>query len=175
MVGAQEITGYYVLQGSNGAPNTCQPVFQTAGLTLGARVKRIDDNGFVTFNLSPAITALTGTNVKIEGCGEVKTIAVRALDTGDVRVRDGQTLILTGVISDQDLQVVRKWPILGDMPFIGQFFRDSANDRKKRELVIMVTPASSTTSRAAPTVMATSPPRPMPSASWPTEPAGSGS
>jgi type IV pilus assembly protein PilQ len=140
VVGAQEITSYSVIQGSNGAPNTCQPVFQTAGLTLGARVKRIDDNGFVTFNLSPSITALTGANVKIEGCGEVKTIAVRALDTGDVRVRDGQTLILTGVISDQDLQVVRKWPILGDIPFIGQFFRDSANGRKKRELVIMVTP-----------------------------------
>jgi len=140
VVGAQEITSYSVIQGSNGAPNTCQPVFQTAGLTLGARVKRIDDNGFVTFNLSPAITALTGTNVKIEGCGEVRNISVRALDTGDVRVRDGQTLILTGVISDQDLQVVRKWPILGDIPFIGQFFRDSSNGRKKRELVIMVTP-----------------------------------
>ena len=140
VVGAQEITSYTVNQGSNGAPNTCQPVFQTAGLTLGARVKRIDDNGFVTFNLSPAITALTGTSVTVEGCGAVKTIAVRALDTGDVRVRDGQTLILTGVISDQDIQAVRKWPILGDIPFIGQFFRDSSNGRKKRELVIMVTP-----------------------------------
>jgi type IV pilus assembly protein PilQ len=140
VVGAQEITSYTVNQGSNGAPNTCQPVFQTAGLTLGARVKRIDDNGFVTFNLSPSITALTGANVKVEGCGEVKTIAVRALDTGDVRVRDGQTLILTGVISDQDIQAVRKWPILGDIPFVGQFFRDSSNNRKKRELVIMVTP-----------------------------------
>ena len=140
VVGAQEITSYTVNQGSNGAPNTCQPVFQTAGLTLGARVKRIDDNGFVTFNLSPAITALTGTSVTVEGCGSVKTIAVRALDTGDVRVRDGQTLILTGVISDQDIQAVRKWPILGDIPFVGQFFRDSSNGRKKRELVIMVTP-----------------------------------
>jgi type IV pilus assembly protein PilQ len=140
VVGAQEITSYTVNQGSNGAPNTCQPVFQTAGLTLGARVKRIDDNGFVTFNLSPSITALTGTSVKVEGCGDVKTIAVRALDTGDVRVRDGQTLILTGVISDQDIQAVRKWPILGDIPFVGQFFRDSSNGRKKRELVILVTP-----------------------------------
>ena len=140
VVGAQEITSYSVNQGSNGAPNTCQPVFQTAGLTLAARVKRIDDNGFVTFNLSPSITALTGTSVKVEGCGDVKTIAVRALDTGDVRVRDGQTLILTGVISDQDIQAVRKWPILGDIPFVGQFFRDSSNGRKKRELVILVTP-----------------------------------
>jgi type IV pilus assembly protein PilQ len=55
-------------------------------------------------------------------------------------VRDGQTLILTGVISDQDRQVVAKWPILGDIPIIGQFFRSSGNSRRKNELVIMVTP-----------------------------------
>jgi type IV pilus assembly protein PilQ len=64
----------------------------------------------------------------------------RLLDTGKVRVRDGQTLILTGVISSTDRQVVSKWPILGDMPLIGQFFRRTNGDRTKNELVIMVTP-----------------------------------
>ena len=63
-----------------------------------------------------------------------------SLDTGKVRVRDGQTLILTGVISDEDRSVVTKWPILGDLPLIGQFFRRSSGDRRKSELVIMVTP-----------------------------------
>ncbi|MFI0402698.1 MAG: hypothetical protein ACH34U_07265, partial [Cyanobium sp.] len=63
-----------------------------------------------------------------------------SLDTGSARVRDGQTLILTGVISDRDIQEVTKWPILGDMPFIGQFFRNTAGNRQKRELVVMVTP-----------------------------------
>ena len=33
-----------------------------------------------------------------------------------------------------------KWPILGDLPFVGQFFRGSSGSREKRELVIMVTP-----------------------------------
>ena len=67
-------------------------------------------------------------------------INTRALDTGKIRVRDGQTLVLTGVISDLDIQAVTKWPILGDMPLIGQFFRSSAGGRAKRELVILVTP-----------------------------------
>ena len=62
------------------------------------------------------------------------------MDTGSLRVRDGQTLVLTGVISDLDSEVVRKWPILGDMPLIGQFFRQSSGRREKRELVILVTP-----------------------------------
>ncbi len=56
------------------------------------------------------------------------------------RVRDGQTLIMTGVISDLDSQLVKKWPILGDLPLVGQFFRDTQGQRRKRELVILVTP-----------------------------------
>jgi len=55
-------------------------------------------------------------------------------------VRDGQTLILTGVITDADQQQIRKWHILGDIPLIGQFFRQSIGRRAKRELVILVTP-----------------------------------
>jgi len=139
-VGAQEIVSYTVQAGQNGAPNSCQPEFGTAGLTFGARVSRIDDNGFVTFSMSPEISAVIATDVRIEGCGKVNTLTTRRLDTGEVRVRDGQTLILTGVISDSDQAVVRKWPILGDIPFVGQFFRDSINQREKRELVILVSP-----------------------------------
>ena len=139
-VGSQEIVSYTVQAGQNGAPNSCQPQFGTAGLTFGARVSRIDDNGFVTFSMSPEISAVVGTPISIEGCGNVNTLTTRRLDTGEVRVRDGQTLILTGVISDQDIAIVRKWPILGDIPFVGQFFRQSSNERTKRELVIMVTP-----------------------------------
>ncbi|WP_255442799.1 type II secretion system protein GspD [Synechococcus sp. NOUM97013] len=138
-VGTQEIVDYTVRAGQNGAPNSCQPEFQTAGLTFGARVSKIDDNGFVSFALSPSIAAVTRTQV-IEGCGPVSILSLRRLDTGSLRVRDGQTLILTGVISENDAQVVRKWPILGDIPLIGQFFRQSAGSRSKRELVVLVTP-----------------------------------
>ncbi|WP_413430025.1 type II secretion system protein GspD [Synechococcus sp. Cu2B8-bc1011] len=138
-VGTQETVNYIVSAGQNGAPNSCQPVLGTAGLTFGARVSKIDDNGFVSFSLSPTIAAVTGTQ-NVEGCGPRSILSLRRLDTGSLRVRDGQTLILTGVISDRDAQQVRKWPILGDLPLIGQFFRESAGDRAKRELVVLVTP-----------------------------------
>ncbi|QBE70250.1 hypothetical protein SynWH8101_2684 [Synechococcus sp. WH 8101] len=139
-VGTQEIISYTVQAGQNGAPNSCQPEFGTAGLTFGARVSKIDDNGFVTFTLSPSIAAPTDQQQSVSGCGNVTILSVRRLDTGSLRVRDGQTLILTGVISDSDLQRVRKWPILGDLPLVGQFFRGSDGQRQKRELVILVTP-----------------------------------
>jgi type IV pilus assembly protein PilQ len=138
-VGEQQITSYEVQAGENGAANTCQPVFGISGLTFGARVSKIDDNGFVTFSMSPAISATIGSE-SVPGCGIIKTLAIRRLDTGSARVRDGQTLILTGVISDRDTEAVTKWPILGDIPIIGQFFRNSGSNRAKRELVILVTP-----------------------------------
>ena len=138
-VGQQVTTNFEVTPGQNGAPNSCQPEEGTSGLTFGARVSKIDDNGFVTFSLSPSISAVTGTEL-IQGCGTRSVLSVRRLDTGSVRVRDGHTLILTGVISDADAQVVRKWPVLGDIPLIGQFFRQSSKSRDKRELVILVTP-----------------------------------
>jgi type IV pilus assembly protein PilQ len=67
-------------------------------------------------------------------------IVKRQLDSGKIRLRDGQTLILTGVITDAETTFVRKWPVLGDIPFFGQFFRASQTDRRKRELIIVVTP-----------------------------------
>jgi len=138
-VGEQVITNYTVTSGTQGNGNSCQPEFGIAGLTFGARVSKIDDNGFVTFSMSPAITAALRQQ-PVAGCGPIDILAVRRLDTGSARVRDGQTLIMTGVISDADRQEVSKWPILGDVPIIGQFFRSSNNNRAKRELVILVTP-----------------------------------
>jgi type IV pilus assembly protein PilQ len=138
-VGTQLVTSYEVKQDINGN-NFCQPVFSNAGLTFGARVDRIDDNGFITFALSPEISAAVGRPEQVANCGSINVINSRALDTGKIRVRDGQTLILTGVISDEDVQTVTKWPILGDMPLIGQFFRSSGGNRRKNELVILVTP-----------------------------------
>jgi len=138
-VGSQLVTSYEVKQDLNGN-NFCQPVFNNAGLTFGARVDKIDDNGFVTFSLSPEISAAVGTPQQVGSCGTIRVINSRSLDTGKIRVRDGQTLILTGVISDEDVQTVTKWPILGDMPFVGQFFRSSGGNRRKNELVILVTP-----------------------------------
>jgi type IV pilus assembly protein PilQ len=137
-VGRQVVSAYEVTNTEN-VGTTCEPTFSTAGLTFGARVSKIDDNGFVTFTLSPAISGVVDQQ-PVPGCGFIDILRLRRLDTGSVRVRDGQTLILTGVISDEDNQEVSKWPILGDLPLVGQFFRKTNGARLKNELVILVTP-----------------------------------
>ena len=65
---------------------------------------------------------------------------MRRLDTGTLRVKDSQTLILTGVISNRDSKVVTKTPILGDIPILGRIFRSNAGSKRKGELIILVTP-----------------------------------
>ena len=139
-VGEQVVTSFTTQPNATGAPPTCIPVFSNAGLTFGARINRIDDNGFVSFSLSPEISAVTGVPLSVGSCGSIRVVNRRRLDTGSLRVRDGQTLLLTGVISDDVQATVSKWPILGDIPLVGQFFRSSGTNRKKSELVIMVTP-----------------------------------
>jgi type IV pilus assembly protein PilQ len=140
-VGTNVVTAYETETPSQGGNVVCTPELSTAGLVLGARVEKIDDNGFVTFVLSPSVSAITDREPAPQGCGsDLNILSIRSLDTGALRVRDGQTLILTGVISDFDRQEVSKWPILGDIPLIGQFFRATTSRKEKRELVIMVTP-----------------------------------
>ena len=118
---------------------TCTPSEGTAGITFGAKVDKIDDNGYVTFALSPAITSVTST-VEVSGCGIQKTLSVRKLDTGSIRVRNKDTLVLTGVIKDEDTVTTSKVPILGDLPIFGSLFRSNSDSKKKSELIILVTP-----------------------------------
>lgn len=124
-------------------PLNCTQVKETAGLEIDVSVKRIDDNGFVSLKLNPTLKAPAG-DAQTERCNNVNyqvfDLTIRELKTGEFRVRDGQTLILTGVIQDEVREIATKWPILGDLPLIGSLFRNTAGKREKRELVIVVTP-----------------------------------
>ncbi|MBW2734590.1 MAG: type II and III secretion system protein family protein [Deltaproteobacteria bacterium] len=57
-----------------------------------------------------------------------------------VRIKNGQSLAIAGLLQDRITSVSNRVPILGDIPVLGMFFRSSTFDRQERELVIMVTP-----------------------------------
>ena len=118
---------------------SCSATSGTAGITFGAKVDKIDDNGYVTFSLSPAISAVTKTET-VGSCGTASTLSVRKLDTGSIRVKNGTTLILTGVLKDEDNVTTSKTPLLGDIPILGRLFRRNSTVKRKSELIILVTP-----------------------------------
>ncbi|CAN1209135.1 AMIN domain-containing protein [Tumidithrix helvetica PCC 7403] len=129
-----------VTNATGGQVTVTQTVTLTkAGLVLNVKVLRIDDNGFINLSVAPFVSAPNGVVSLLSG-GFVTLISERKLESGQVRLRDGQTLILSGVISDTDRSTVSKVPILGDLPIIGALFRQETNVNQRNEVVVVVTP-----------------------------------
>ncbi len=136
--GVSVITGVQKTEGVNGSTSFSN-TREDAGLTVNLEVEKIDDNGFITLKLDPTIAVPIPAGVQ-EGV-PISDLNRRELKSGRIRLRDRQTLILTGVIQEDDRRLARKWPLLGDLPLIGQLFRSSTTTRLKNELVIIVTPS----------------------------------
>jgi type IV pilus assembly protein PilQ len=113
-------------------------VIKDAGLTLGVRVERIDDNGFVSLSVAPTVSAPAGSTPTPDG--EITLLSARSLQSGLVRLRDGQTLILSGIIQDTDRTSVSKIPILGDIPLLGSLFRSTNRTNQRNEVIVLLTP-----------------------------------
>ncbi len=111
---------------------------EDAGLNLQVQIDRIDDNGFVTLAVAPSISAPTD-SFNVEG-EEAVLLANRQLTSGQIRVRDGQTLVLSGIIQESDRTTASKVPILGDIPLLGALFRSTNRENIRRELIVLLTP-----------------------------------
>ena len=116
---------------------------EPAGLILQIDVERIDDNGFVSLSVAPSISSPTGQTFDAlpgQPGGEVNLLAERQLSSGLIRVRDGQTLLLSGIIQETERSSVTKVPILGDLPLLGSLFRSTVNNNSRNEVVVLLTP-----------------------------------
>jgi len=127
------------VQVTDGVAVTTQEIeTEPAGLILQVNVNRIDDNGFVSLSVAPSISAPTDTfNL---GDDTIFLLSERQLSSGQVRVRDGQTLLLSGIIQESERSSVTKIPILGDIPILGALFRSTVTDSRRQELIVLLTP-----------------------------------
>ena len=115
-----------------------RPIIKQAGLIVDLLVNRIDDNGFVSVSVSPTVSSLSGSASTSDG--PIGLIQSRTLNSGEIRLRDGQTLILSGIIQNTDKIDVTKVPILGDIPILGALFRSTNKTNQRQEVVVLVTP-----------------------------------
>ncbi|MCB8764725.1 AMIN domain-containing protein [Planktothrix agardhii 1029] len=113
--------------------------FQNVGLTLDVNVQRIDDNGFVSMRINPTVSA-PGDQVDAGGGDFARQILSRTVESGLIRLRDGQTLILSGIIQEQERATVSKIPLLGDLPIVGSLFRRTNKQNQRAEVIVLVTP-----------------------------------
>lgn len=140
----REVITSQTVQTQPGSPptTTVQTQKEVAGLNLSVQVNNIDDNGFITMIVNPSISSPFATQGI--GVGQNQTVITllnrRDVSSGRVRLRDAQTLILSGVIQDQDRTTVRKVPLLGDIPILGALFRRTERQNERNEVIVMLTP-----------------------------------
>ncbi len=106
----------------------------------------ISPDGYVTLNITPEYATIASqVMTPSEDNPEVMDIQAtllqrRNLDLKNVRIKDGETLIIGGMIREEDQKTVQKIPILGDIPILGMFFRSTVSTKSKEEMLIMITP-----------------------------------
>jgi type II secretory pathway component GspD/PulD (secretin) len=94
--------------------------------TIGA------DNA-ITAEFHPEYSQITGFN------NSFPIIANRKVDSM-LRIRDGETIVLGGLFSDVDSETITKFPVLGDLPGLGAFFRNKQRTHNKDEIIFFITP-----------------------------------
>lgn len=93
----------------------------------------------IALKVAPEVSELDFTNaVNIAGT-VVPALNVRRTDTS-ISLADGESFVISGLISSRNNSQVNKFPGLGDIPVLGAFFRDNTINREERELLMIVTP-----------------------------------
>ena len=104
----------------------------------------ISPDGYVSLNIKPEFATIKERVYAPGQSGEDELQATllqrRDLSLNNIRIKDGETLVLAGMIKENETQQTTKIPVLSDLPLVGVFFRTSSNQKSKEELVIMITP-----------------------------------
>lgn len=123
--------------------NTETGQLQTTGITyqnIGINFQvtpHVNNAGFVTLELEPEVSEVTGTrsfqsiDVPLIGTEQVST---------NVMVKDGDTLVIAGLITDKLIDTKKKVPVLGDIPIVGLMFQKTEKTVTKTDLIIFITP-----------------------------------
>ncbi|HEY8748508.1 MAG TPA: hypothetical protein VIM11_11075, partial [Tepidisphaeraceae bacterium] len=112
--------------------------YESVGIILDV-TPHINPDGLVTLDVAPEISQLTAQTVSIGPGVNAPVIADRSAQSR-VSIRDGNTIVIGGLMQDQKTFTVNKIPIIGDIPIIGKIFSRTIVDKTKTELLIFLTP-----------------------------------
>lgn len=104
----------------------------------------ISPDGYVTLDITPSYKTIARQYTSTSDTGEEEPVVTllqrRDLDLKGIRIKDGETLVIGGMLQESENKSVKKIPFLGDLPVLGMFFRTTVTGRSKEEMVIMLTP-----------------------------------
>jgi len=111
-----------------------QVIYVDIGIKLEVK-PTIGPDGYITCDITPTVSSLR----ELIQNQYPRTIERTATTT--MRVKDGETIVIGGLIQDEDREVVDKVPLLGDLPIVGALFKTTTKGPDvKSEVVIMITP-----------------------------------
>jgi general secretion pathway protein D len=110
--------------------------YQDVGIKV-AMEPRVHHNREVTLKLTVEVSN-QGTPVEFAGQRQ-PTFATRTIES-TIRLKDGETNFLAGLIQSNNVRSEAKTPILGDLPFIGRLFTKESRDETRTDLVLTMTP-----------------------------------
>ncbi len=114
------------------------PQIDEVGLFLDV-TPQVADNGVITMQIHPSISEKLRDSVSPDGESIKPVIDTREVDTV-IKTRNGQTIVIAGLITDKLNDNIRSVPVLGDIPVVGTFFKQTVQEKRKSELVILITP-----------------------------------
>jgi len=95
---------------------------------------RVNSNGEVTMRVHPVVSTITGM-----GAGNLPQTSTREAETV-VRVKDGETMVIGGLIRDEMSKVVQSVPVLSRLPLVGELFKSRSTDHRHSEIMVFITP-----------------------------------
>ena len=129
-----------VVQGTGGTGNivTEQARSVTVGLVLSV-TPQISDDGWIMMDVTPIISRLREIRPSPQNTATAPVLDVKQ-SSGLVRLKDGEMVIIGGLIQDEVSETERKVPLLGDIPWLGRLFKGTYKVTTKSELVIFLQP-----------------------------------
>lgn len=122
--------------GSTGLQSTSAERFET-GVILKV-TPQVNREGYITMLLQPSFTDVQRAAISTASNPIFNPVKRQAVTL--VRVKNGQTLVLGGLLRSVENKIVRKVPFLGYIPLLGWFFTSESNSRQNTDLVIFITP-----------------------------------
>ena len=129
----------YVVTGTAFAGGGAAPVQEIQREEVGVKLRitpLINADGYITTEITPEVSSVigfTGEN------NDLPIVSTRQATT-TVRLKDGNSVVIGGLLSEDKTTNKSKVPILGDIPFLGWFFQHQTITSSKKDLVIEVTP-----------------------------------
>lgn len=109
-----------------------------AGIVLDI-LPKIGEDGTVSMRIRPSVTTVQ--SILTDAQGNITTLLTkRDILAQLVRIQDGQTLVLGGLVQDALTNRQDKLPLIGDLPIVGALFRASQNQTERSEIVLLLTP-----------------------------------